>query len=93
MAMIGQKANGRKLQARAMAQGLGPWPVLRAMPDLLGQGTNQIAKGQRLMAINLEPWPKILDIRRCAWVKPAGSERPSTEGVATLKAFSRIEIA
>ena len=32
MAMKGQKANGRKLQARAMAWGLGPWPALRAMP-------------------------------------------------------------
>ena len=49
--------------ARAMAWGLGPWPALRAMPP-------------RLMAISLEPWPKILDIRGCAWGKPVGRELP-----------------
>ena len=27
------------------------------------------------MAISLEPWPKILDIRGCAWGKPVGRGR------------------
>ena len=59
-----------------------PWPGacghgLRFGPCLgLGQGTSQIAKGQRLMAISLKPWPKILDIRGCAWGKPVGRGRP-----------------
>ena len=47
---------------------------LGTMATSFGQGTGQIAK--RLMAISLEPWPKILDIQGGAWGKPAGRRWP-----------------
>ena len=51
-----------------------PFLAISLGPSLgFGQGKSQIA---RLMAISLEPWPKILDIRGCAWGKPVGSRRP-----------------
>ena len=42
------------------------------------------AKANRLMAISLEAWPKILDIRGCAWGKPAGWELRLNPLFATL---------
>ena len=74
----------------AISLGPEPWPwpwasghCLGLRPSLgFGQGTSQIAKG--LMAISLKPWPKILDIRGCAWGKPAGRELPLTGRLATF---------
>ena len=68
-----------------------PWPwasghCLGLRPSLgFGQGTSQIAK--RLMAISLEPWPKILDIRGCAWGKPAGSRQRSNPPLRGANSF------
>ena len=58
----------------------------------LGQGTSQTAKGQRLMAISLKPWPKILDIRGCAWGKPVGSRRPGNPRLRDAKLMLTITI-
>ena len=36
------------------------------------------------MAISLEPWPKILDIRGCAWGQPVGRKLPLNPRFATF---------
>ena len=34
-----------------------------------------------------KPWPKILNIRGCAWGKPAGREQTGNPGIGTLNFF------
>ena len=55
-----------------------------------GQATSQIAK--RLMAISFEPWPKILDIRGCAWGKPVGQELPLNPRLEDAKSLLTIPL-
>ena len=39
-----------------------------------------------------KPWPKILDIRGCAWGEPVGQELPLKPGLRTAKFMHTITI-
>ena len=43
--------------------------------------------GPRVGPKILEPWAKILNIRGCAWGKPAGSRRPLNPGLRDKQPF------
>ena len=86
------KANGHKLEAMAqdirypwvrVGEACGPGHCL----GLARRRPRHKPNRKRLMAISLEPRPKILDIRGCAWGKPVGSRRPGNPRLINANSF------